>query len=76
VNYQFFPLSLIRSLNYSYLIAWLSMAGRRRFKGLKQKLPVSAVASVHCKIHISVGLIGTLAGIFYFGIGIYVLLFL
>ena len=76
LNYQFLPLSLIRSLNYSYLIAWPSMAKRRRFKGLEQTLPVSTVATVLCKIHISVGLIGTLIGIFYFGIGFYVLLFL
>jgi len=76
VNYQFFPLSLIRSLNYSYLIAWPSMAKRRRFKGLEQALPVSAVATVLCKIHMSVGCIGALIAIPFFSIVVYTLLFL
>jgi len=68
VNYQFFPLSLIRSLNYSYLIAWPSMAKRRRFRGVDQDLPVSAIMTTLCKIHISVGVIGTLIAIPYFSI--------
>ena len=76
VNYRFFPLSLIRSLNYSYLIAWPSMAKRRRFRGLEQNLPVSVFVTTLCKIYTSAALIGTVVGIFYFGIGLYVLLFL
>ena len=76
VNYQFFPLSLIRSLNYSYLIAWPSMAKRRRFRGVDQDLPVSAIMTTLCKIHISVGVIGTLIAIPYFSITFYALFFL
>jgi len=46
VNYQFFPLSLIRSLNYSYLITWPSMAKRRRFKGVNLNLPISTGVTI------------------------------
>lgn len=76
VNYQFFPLSLIRSLNYSYLLAWPDMAKRRRFKGLDRKLPVRAGVIVLCRIHISAAFSGTLVAIFYFSIALYALFFL
>ncbi len=76
VNYQFFPLSLIRSLNYSYLIAWPGMAKRRRFRGFDRNLPVSAGVVALCRIHISVAFVGTLVAIFYFAVALYALLFL
>lgn len=76
VNYQFFPLSLIRSLNYSYLIAWPRMAKHRRFKGFDRNLPVSAGIIVLCKVHMSAAFLGTLVAIFYFAIALYSLLFL
>lgn len=57
-NYQFFPLSLVKSINYIYLIAFPRWAKRKRFKGLDTSLPVGTTVRILCKIQFSVGLIG------------------
>ena len=69
VNYQFFPLSLVKSINYIYLIALPRWAKRKRFRGLDVPLPVGTTSRLLCKIQFSVGLIGLAMFFVFFGYG-------
>lgn len=74
-NYQIFPLSGLRSLNYSYLIAWPTMAKRRRFKALNSDIASNWLVRNLCRVHIATGILAPLICIFYFASGGYVLFF-
>lgn len=75
-NYQVFPLSLIRSLNYSYLVAFPGLAKRKRFRGADFELPVNPGIRFLCRVHISTGFAGAVLGLAYLLTGISVLIFL
>lgn len=75
MNYQYFPLSLIRSLNYSYLIAMPGMAKRRRFKELREDIRVNPLIRLACVVHIGCALLGAVAFVAIFGYGGYLYLF-
>lgn len=67
INYQFFPMSLIKSINYIYLIAFPRWAKRRRFKSLNSPLPVGKMLKILCKIQFCVGLLGLVLFFVFFG---------
>lgn len=69
INYRVFPLSLVKSLNYSYLIAIPGMAKRKRFKKLDEKIRVNPVIRIACIIHIWSALLGTVTFFAIFGYG-------
>lgn len=52
INYRFFPLYLVKAINYIYLVAWPTMAKKRRFKGLETPLPISNGFAAHLYISI------------------------
>ncbi|GGY81503.1 hypothetical protein [Marinobacter zhanjiangensis] len=68
-NYQTFPLSLLRSLNYILLVGWPSIAKRRRFRGFTGKLAVSRWAVVLCRIQILLALVALVLAVAFFGWG-------
>lgn len=59
-RYRYFPLSLVKSINYIYLIAYPRWAQKRRFKELERQLPVSRGIRALCKVHFTLGILGTL----------------
>jgi len=69
INYQFFPLSLVKTLNYSYLIALPRMAKRKRFKKLNKEVRLNPVVRIACVIHIWCALLGTATFFAIFGYG-------
>lgn len=68
-NYQFCPLSLLRSLNYIYLIGWPRMAKRKRFKGFNAQMPVSKTLTWLCRVQIFMAFSGLGLAILFFGYG-------
>ncbi|WP_347332233.1 hypothetical protein [Marinimicrobium locisalis] len=68
INYRFFPLYLVKAINYIYLVAWPTMAKKRRFKGLETPLPIGKGLRATCIIQFSLMIIGTLAGIAWFSL--------
>lgn len=75
INYQVFPLSLVKSLNYSYLIAIPRMAKRKRFKNLDKEIRVSPAIRVACIIHIWSALLGVVCFFAIFGYGGFLYIF-
>lgn len=69
INYQAFPFSLVKTLNYSYLIAIPSMAKRKRFKKLDKRVKVNPAIRIACIIHIWSALLGTVIFFAMFGYG-------
>lgn len=69
VNYQSFPLSLLRSLNYIFLIGWPSLARRRRFREFSGKVIVSWWAVVLCRIQVGIVFAGLVLALAFFGWG-------
>ena len=69
INYQFFPLSLVRSLNYSYLIALPALAKRKRFKYLEKNPDVGLLIKAMCIIHVTSAFLGSLAFLGILGFG-------
>ena len=51
LNYQIFPLSLFRSLNYIYLIVCPKLAKKKRFKNFDEPLPIGRIMTMACRIH-------------------------
>lgn len=66
INYRFFPLYLVKAINYIYLVAWPTMAKKRRFKGLETPLPISKALRATCIFQFSLMVFGTLVGISWF----------
>lgn len=75
-NYQIFPLSLFRSLNYIYLIALPRLAKKKRFKSFNEPLPVGWPTVAACKLHALLCVLILLIGIPYIGISLWVFIFL
>ncbi|MCH8497406.1 MAG: hypothetical protein LAT63_02925 [Marinobacter sp.] len=75
-NYQIFPLSLLRSLNYIYLVAFPRLAKKKRFKGFDESLPISWPTIAACKLHAVLCALILLMGIPYIGISVWVFMFL
>lgn len=69
VNYQVFPLSLLRSLNYIFLIAWPSAAKRKRFRGFSEELDLSRWVVVLCRMQIVIALAVLMLGAIFLGWG-------
>lgn len=63
INYRFFPLYLVKAINYIYLVAWPTMAKKRRFKGLETPLPISRGLRATCIFQVSLMIFGVLVGI-------------
>ena len=74
-NYRFFPLSLLRSLNYIFLIGWPSLARRRRFRGLSEEIKVSRWATVLCRVQVGLIILGLALALAFFGWGGFMTLF-
>lgn len=68
-NYRFFPLSLLRSLNYIYLIGWPRMAKKKRFKGFESAIPVGKTVVMLCRAQVFMAFFGLCLAIAYFGYG-------
>lgn len=68
-NYRFFPLSLLRSLNYIYLIGCPRMAKRKRFKGLEAVIPVGKAVVILCRAQMFMAFFGLGLAVVYFGYG-------
>ncbi len=66
-NYVSWPLSLVKSVNYIYLIAAPGWAKRKRFKELKEPLPISRSLTVFCKIQFCLMLFGAVMFFIFFG---------
>jgi|SRR5690625_159062 len=60
-NYQFFPLYLVKAVNYIALVAWPTLAKKRRFKGSREDLPISPALRAVCIIQFTLMWIGALA---------------
>lgn len=75
INYQVFPLSLVKSLNYSYLIAIPRMAKRKRFKELDREIRVNPAIRIACIIHIWSALLGAVTFFAIFGYGGFLYIF-
>lgn len=75
-NYQFFPLYLVKAVNYIALVAWPTLAKKRRFRGLREELPIGSSLRAVCIIQFSLMWIGALAFLVWISIVIYVLVFL
>jgi len=73
VNYQFFPLSLIKSINYIFLIAIPRLAINRRFKTLAGPPDVHKSTRILCKLVVTLQLIGLSIGITAFSLMAYLL---
>lgn len=62
INYRYWPLNALRSLNYIYLLALPAMAKKKRFNGFNLELPVGlwlkALAKVQLLLLISMVLWG------------------
>lgn len=67
INYQVWPLSLVKSINYIYLVAIPGWAKKRRFKGLNEELPVGRALKIACKIQFSAMFIGAIMFFVFFG---------
>lgn len=67
--YRFFPLSLLRSMNYIYLIGWPRMAKKKRFKGFESAIPVGKTVVVLCRAQVFMAFFGLGLAIVYFGYG-------
>jgi len=65
-NYRFFPLYLVKAINYIYLVALPTMAKKRRFKGLDMPLPIGKALRATCIFQFSLMVVGTLVGIIWF----------
>lgn len=74
-NYLVWPLSMIRSLNYIYLIALPQWAKKKRFKGFNQHLPVSQSEVLACRAETVLVILGALLFVLFFGFGGVVVLF-
>lgn len=74
-NYLVWPLSMIRSLNYIYLIALPRWADKKRFKGFNQHLPVSQSEILACRVEAVLVILGALLFLLFFGFGGAVVLF-
>lgn len=75
-KYRYFPLSLVKSINYVFLIAYPGWARKRRFKELDQQVEVSRGIRVLCKFHFTLGLLGALLFVIaalYLGVGLIIL---
>lgn len=75
-SYQAFPLSLLKSINYIYLIAYPTLARRKRFRDLDRELPISKPLKALCKLHFSIGVLGLLVFIgaaIYLGVALLVI---
>ncbi|WP_339799237.1 hypothetical protein [uncultured Marinobacter sp.] len=68
-NYRLFPLSLLRSLNYIYLIGWPRMAKKKRFKGFDSAIPVGKTVVLLCRAQMFMAFFGLGLAIVYFGYG-------
>jgi len=66
VNYQIFPLSMLKSLSYIYLIAAPSLAKRKRFRDFKGEVQVSEPLKLACKIHFSMAIFGLILCVVFF----------
>ncbi len=66
INYQFFPLSCLKSLNYIYLVAYPTLAKKRRFRKLDYRPNLSPVLTLLCKIQFTTGLVGLVLGVAFF----------
>ncbi|WP_404364567.1 hypothetical protein [Marinobacter sp.] len=76
INYRSFPLSLVKSINYIYLVAFPRWAKRKRFQALNEDLPVGNMLTIVCQLHFSLGLVGlVLFFILFIYLGITVLLY-
>lgn len=75
-NYQFFPLYLVKAINYVYLVAWPTLAKKKRFKGLNHELPISPALRAACIVLFSLMLFGTLVFLVWLALMLYVLLIL
>ncbi|MCH8499623.1 MAG: hypothetical protein LAT63_14195 [Marinobacter sp.] len=71
MNYRFFPFSILRSLNYSFLLAVPTIAKKKRFTGFNDQLPVNAATVLLCKIHVIAGVMVLIAGIPLLAIGLW-----
>ena len=60
-NYQFFPLYLVKAVNYIALVAWPTLAKKRRFRGAREDLPISPALRAVCIIQFTLMWIGALA---------------
>ena len=65
-NYVEWPLSFVKSLNYIYLIAAPGWAKRKRFKELKEPLPIGATLKIFCKIEFCLMLFGGVMCVVFF----------
>jgi hypothetical protein len=74
-NYLVWPLVMVRSLNYIYLIALPQWAKKKRFKGFNQHLPVSRVETLACRVEAALVILGVLLFVLFFGFGSAVMLF-
>lgn len=74
-NYLVWPLSMIRSLNYIYLIGFPQWAKRKRFKGFSESLPVSHGETLTCRVEVALVVLGALLCVAFFGFGGAVVLF-
>lgn len=63
INYRFFPLYLVKAFQYIGLVAWPSMAKKRRFKGLETPLPIGKGLRATCIFQFSLMIFGVLLGI-------------
>lgn len=76
VNYQCWPLSYLKSMNYIYLIAAPSLAKKKRFKGFNEPLPIGPGLRVACKLNFSLLMAGMLMFFVFFGyMGVALLIF-
>jgi hypothetical protein len=66
-NYRYWPLNILRSANYSYLIAFPSLAKRKRFAGFDEALQVGPILKLACRVHITLIFLGGIYFCVYFG---------
>lgn len=73
LNYRFFPLSLVKSLNYIFLIAIPRLAIHRRFKTLTGPPKVPKSTRVLCKLVVTLQFMGLFIGVMMFSLMFYLL---
>lgn len=71
VNYQFFPLSLIKSMNYILLVAIPKLAINRRFKTLTGPPDVPRSTRLLCKVDVALLILILTIGLFLVPLMIY-----
>jgi hypothetical protein len=71
-NYQFFPLSLLKSLNYIGLVAAPCLLKKKRFGGFSGEVPISRPVRLACKLCFSFFVLLAIMFFVYFGYGAWV----